>query len=127
MRDLLVIAGQLGVPVISADQHAWITSGHQGHLGTPPDLVLPRALAFCVVVAGLVWWGREVNRPIAGETALGPPRPLRSEAVSKVRSAPLPGKVPPFRLLPPETPTTRHSPPPCRGVFWFDRATTCCR
>ena len=45
-----------------------------------------------MVVAGLVWWGREVNRPLAGEAALGPPRPLRSEAVSKVRSAPPPGQ-----------------------------------
>ena len=43
VRDLLVIAGQLGLSIVAADQHDWHAGPSSDHLGAAPDLVLPRA------------------------------------------------------------------------------------
>src|SRR5262249_31409210 len=87
VRDLLVVAGKLGVPVISADQHAWISAGH--HVTWERHLIwfFP-ALAFCVVLAGLVWWGRGLNGPVPSETRFGLPGTSRIDAGTKARTSP---------------------------------------
>jgi serine/threonine-protein kinase len=92
VRDLLVVAGKLGVPVLSPDQHTWISAGH--HVTWERHLIwfFP-ALAFCVVVAGLVWWGRELNTPVPAEPGLGLPRSPRVEAGAKGRTTPPPGQA----------------------------------
>jgi serine/threonine-protein kinase len=97
VRDLLVVAGKLGVPVMSADQHAWIAAGH--HVTWERHLIwfFP-ALAFCVVLAGLVWWGREPNLPVPAEPDLGLPRSGRGEPGAKGRTAPPAGQTPPARV-----------------------------
>ena len=111
VRDLLVIAGQLGVPVIAADQHAWISTGHRVTWERHLIWFFP-ALAFCVVVAGLVWWGREGNSPVTAETGFGPARSLRVEASSKGRAQILPGQVPAVPLAG----ESDDSPPPVAAL-----------
>src|SRR5271166_4699745 len=95
VRDLMVIAGQLGVPVMAADQHAWITSGH--HVTWERHLIwfFP-ALAFCVVVAGLVWWGRELTNPAPSEHGFSAIRASRTDPGSRGRSAPPAGQAAPL-------------------------------
>jgi serine/threonine-protein kinase len=91
VRDLLAIAGRLGVPVLAADQHGWITAGHRVTWEHHLIWFVP-VLAFCVVVAGLVWWGREGNKPVSTEGGLGSSRSSRSEVSSKSRSLAGPGE-----------------------------------
>jgi hypothetical protein len=89
VRDLLVIAGQLGLAVTPAEQHAWMVTGHRVTWERHLVWFFP-ALAFLVVVAGLVWWGRELNAPAAADLGFGPTRPPRNEAGPKGRSSPPP-------------------------------------
>ncbi|MGC8644106.1 MAG: serine/threonine-protein kinase, partial [Isosphaeraceae bacterium] len=91
VRDLLIIAGQLGLPVIVADQHAWITLGHRVTWERHLIWFFP-ALAFLVVVGGLVWWGREVNGPTPADAGLASSHPPRTEVVSKPRLPVAPGR-----------------------------------
>ena len=66
VRDLLAIAGQLGLSVTPAEQHAWMAASHRVTWERHLVWFFP-ALAFLVVVAGLVWWGREPNTPLPSE------------------------------------------------------------
>ncbi|MGO8898615.1 MAG: protein kinase domain-containing protein [Isosphaeraceae bacterium] len=87
VRDLLAIAGQLGLSVTPAEQHAGMAAGHLVTWERHLVWFFP-ALAFLVVVAGLVWWGREPNTPLPSEPGIGPIRPPRNEAGPKDRSSP---------------------------------------
>ncbi len=76
VRDLLSIAGRLGLAVTPAEQHAWMAASHRVTWERHLVWFFP-ALAFLVVVAGLVWWGRELNTPVPSEPGgllLRPPR-----------------------------------------------------
>jgi serine/threonine-protein kinase len=86
VRDLLVIAGQLGLSVLPADPQLAIAAGHRITWERHLVWFFP-ALAFVVVVAGLVWWGRESNGPMASDPGLGSARPPRNEAGPKSRTA----------------------------------------
>jgi len=87
VRDLLAIAGQLGLSVTPAEQHAWMAASDRVTWERHLVWFFP-ALAFLVVVAGLVWWGREPNTPLPSEPGIGPIRPPRNEAGPKDRSSP---------------------------------------
>src|SRR5271165_2295835 len=87
VRDLLAIAGRLGLAVTPAEQHAWMAANHRVTWERHLVWFFP-ALAFLVVVAGLVWWGREPNTPLPSEPGIGPIRPPRNEAGPKDRSSP---------------------------------------
>jgi serine/threonine-protein kinase len=87
VRDLLSIAGRLGLAATTTEAHAWMTAGHRVTWERHLVWFFP-ALAFLVVVAGLVWWGRESNPPVPSE--LGGPllRPPRNEPGLKEWSSP---------------------------------------
>ncbi len=87
VRDLLAITGQLGLSVTPAEQHAWMAASHRVTWERHLVWFFP-ALAFLVVVAGLVWWGREPNTPLPSEPGIGPIRPPRNEAGPMDRSSP---------------------------------------
>ena len=87
VRDLLAIAGRLGLCVTPAEQHHWMAASHRVTWERHLVWFFP-ALAFLVVVAGLVWWGRELNTPLPAEPGLGPIRPPRNEAGPKERPSP---------------------------------------
>jgi serine/threonine-protein kinase len=86
VRDLLVIAGQLGLTVIPAEQQLSMVAGHRVTWERHLVWFFP-ALAFVVVVIGLVWWGRELNNPVALDPGLGSTRLPRHEATTKTRSS----------------------------------------
>ncbi len=92
VRDLLVIAGQLGLSIVPADQHDWMPARHRVTWERHLIWFFP-ALAFCVVVAGLVWWGRELTNPAPSEPGFSAIRTPRTEAGSRGRSAPAAGQA----------------------------------
>lgn len=64
VRDLLTVAGALGLRSVSPEGLVWMSATHPA--GWEHHLVwaLP-TLALAVVVCGLVWWGQEPTRPVA--------------------------------------------------------------
>ncbi len=84
VRDLLTIAGRLGLAVTPAEQHAWMAATHRVTWERHLVWFFP-ALAFLVVVAGLVWWGREQNSPLPAEPGIGPIRARGAKAASRTR------------------------------------------
>jgi serine/threonine-protein kinase len=94
VRDLLVIAGQLGLAINPPEQHAWMVKGHRVTWERHLVWFYP-ALAFVLVVTGLIWWGRELSAPASVEPGLDSSRPVRGNASPKVRvSAPAGAPVP---------------------------------
>jgi serine/threonine-protein kinase len=83
-RDLLVIAGHLGLAVLVPEQHAWIGDG-RGRTWHHHLAWISPALGFLVVLAGLVWWTRELTNPLPSYSGLGPTRLGREEGPSKGR------------------------------------------
>src|SRR5262249_49592685 len=91
-RDLLILAGALGLHSVSPEGLVWTASGRgrawERHLVS----ALPAA-ALALVVAARVWWGQSGDAPlapIAAEPILpSPPAPRPgAEGVAKARPAP---------------------------------------
>jgi serine/threonine-protein kinase len=88
VRDLLVIAGHLGLSITQADQHLWIATTHRITWERHLAWFLP-ALAFVLVVGALAWWGRESNSPSITDPGLGGLRSPRNEPGPRQRPIPL--------------------------------------
>ncbi len=71
VRDLLPVAGALGLEGVSPGPEGWML--HQPHPWWERHLawLLP-AVGFLVVISGLAWWGREFSKP---PQPRGGPRP----------------------------------------------------
>ncbi len=123
VRDLLTIAGRLGLAVTPAEQHAWMAATHRVTWERHLVWFFP-ALAFLVVVAGLVWWGGEQNTPLPFEPGIGPIRAPRNEAGPK--GAPVCRPRPSLQSLPIQRTQSlirRHPLRPCPERSWCVPAT----
>ena len=89
VRDLLSLAGQVGLAVIQPDQHDWTMGGHRLTWEYHQAWFFP-ALAFVLVLAGLIWWGRELTNPAPSEPGLGALRSPRNEPALGARALPIP-------------------------------------
>jgi serine/threonine protein kinase len=87
VRDLLALAGQVGLAVIQPDQHDW-TIGRRGLTWEHHQAWLFPALAFLLVVAGLLWWGRGPTGPESSEPGLASLRSPRNEMAPGTRAVP---------------------------------------
>ena len=77
VRDLLNLAGAVGLERTPAQIEYWMAHGHRPTWERHLVWMLP-ALGFFVVITGLVWWGYEFSKPSSGSAAtdrvgLGPP------------------------------------------------------
>jgi serine/threonine-protein kinase len=61
-RDLLALAGSLGLERTPSELEHWIAQGHHAAWERHLVWLLP-ALGFIVVISGLAWWGREFSKP----------------------------------------------------------------
>ena len=123
VRDLLSLAGQVGLAVIQPDQHAWTMGGHRLTWEYHQAWFFP-ALAFVLVLAGLIWWGRELTNPAPSEPGLAhSARPAMSRPwePEPCRSPRRPSR----RTRGTSSSTTRPSSPPSRGASSREPATTC--
>ncbi|WP_165227409.1 serine/threonine-protein kinase [Aquisphaera insulae] len=93
VRDLLVIAGQMGMPVLPSDSHPWSSRGDRKAWERHLVWLLP-GLAFCTVIGLLAWWGRELNDPAAASMSLPSPRTAVVEPSGSVRPAAVPANGP---------------------------------
>jgi serine/threonine-protein kinase len=68
-RDLLALAGALGLQRVPSELEPWMVHGH--HTWWERHLVwLVPAVGFVMIIGALAWWGREFNRPpVAGREA----------------------------------------------------------
>jgi serine/threonine-protein kinase len=91
VRDLLSLAGHIGLALSQSNHHAWMVDGH--HLTWQHHQIwfLP-VLAFLVVVAGLVWWGKELTNPARLEPGFGSIRPPRNETGLNTKTVPPPAE-----------------------------------
>lgn len=64
VRDLLVAAGQAGIPLPRVDAAAWPTPPSRPAWERHLVLLLP-TLGFILLAAGLLWWGRDPIEPAA--------------------------------------------------------------
>jgi serine/threonine-protein kinase len=92
VRDLLTLAGQVGLALSQANQHSWIVAGHPLTWQHHQAWFFP-VLAFVLVVAGLVWWGREQTNPAPLEPGYGSTRSTRSESGPSTRTTTLTGET----------------------------------
>ena len=124
VRDLLAIAGRLGLAVTPAEQHAWMAASQRVTWERHLVWFFP-ALAFLVVVAGLVWWGREQNAPLPSEPGIGPIRTRATKPGPRIGRLHQPLKR---RSLPRQRTlgSIRRQPyRPCPEISWCDPATIC--
>jgi serine/threonine-protein kinase len=70
MRDLLAVAGSVGLAPPHQVVSDWLVNSQRPAWEHHLVWLLP-ALGFLVVVAGLVWWGRELTRPASHSSELG--------------------------------------------------------
>ncbi|QEH37877.1 Serine/threonine-protein kinase PrkC [Aquisphaera giovannonii] len=91
-RDLLVIAGQMGMPVIPSDAHPWASGGHRVTWERHLAWLLP-GLAFVAVIGLLAWWSRELNDPAAGPALPSPRTSVAESAGAAHAPAPFAGSV----------------------------------
>ncbi len=103
MRDLLTVAGSLGLRSVSPEGLVWLendaTAAWEHHLvwGVP-------ALVFALIVSALLWWGRDGGSPTSlatadAETNLRSVKPLFTESVNPSsryvpKTSPAPRRVP---------------------------------
>lgn len=81
VRDLLSLAGQVGLEVIQPNQHPWPLGGPRLTWEYHQTWFFP-ALAFVIVVAGLFWWGRELTSSERSDPGLSAvPSPRNENAV----------------------------------------------
>jgi serine/threonine-protein kinase len=64
VRDLLAVAGSLGLERKPMELEAWMVQDHHRWWERHLTWVLP-AVGFIVVISGLAWWGREFSKPPA--------------------------------------------------------------
>ncbi|MDR3639642.1 MAG: protein kinase [Isosphaeraceae bacterium] len=105
VRDLLIIAGTLGLRSVSPEGLVWMSAARpaawEQHLiwGVP-------VLAFAVVVAGLVWWGQETSAPPVISYASVPElrvKPVAAKNAAEPKDAVLVGSDPKKEPAPPPT------------------------
>ncbi len=92
VRDLLALAGQLGLAITTTEPHAWMSPGHR-FAGERHLIWLVPAVAFLVLVAGLAWWARDPQASLPSEPGIGPIRAPRNELAPKERPAVLAGQT----------------------------------
>ncbi len=95
VRDLLGVAGAVGLATTSAPLPSWLDEAHRPAWERHLVWLVP-VLGFMLVVAGLAWWGREPSSASAqrssgrgapsGHTLAGPAR--RAPAVVGARKRP---------------------------------------
>src|SRR5262249_27864426 len=72
VRDLLTVAGALGLRSVSPEGLVWMSAAHAPGWERHLVWALP-SLALLLVVAGLVWWGQDEAVPAArGQAAVEP-------------------------------------------------------
>ncbi len=86
VRDLLSLAGAAGLELSQAEHHAWLSVGHTLTWQHHQVWFLP-LLAFVVVVAGLVWWGKESAGPTPLESGFSAIRSPRSDIDLRTKPA----------------------------------------
>ena len=123
VRDLLSIAGRLGLAVTPAEQHAWMAASHRITWERHLVWFFP-ALAFLVVVVGLVWWGRELNTPLSSEPGSLPIR-ARNDPGLKERPSPPAAQATTASQSEDVELIPRLPPRPCTGISWCGPATIC--
>ena len=96
VRDLLKIAGVVGLNRTPSELDYWIALGHRPTWERHLVWMLP-ALGFLVVISGLVWWGYEFSKPSPSESRRG-----TSVASRQAKGLDLAGSTegPEFRLTP---------------------------
>jgi serine/threonine-protein kinase len=77
VRDLLAVAGSLGLERMLPDLGALIVPDHHHWWERHLAWLLP-AVGFIVVVSGLAWWGREYSKPPAASRTPTAESPARS-------------------------------------------------
>ena len=122
VRDLLTIAGRLGLAVTPAEQHAWMAATHRVTWERHLVWFFP-ALAFLVVVAGLVWWGGEQNTPLPFEPGIGPIRAPRTKPGPRSDRLRLRLYWQPLPIQRTQSLIRRHPLQPCPERSWCDPAT----
>ena len=70
VRDLLKLAGVVGLDRTPSELDYWIALGHRPTWERHLVWMLP-ALGFLVVISGLVWWGYEFSKPTPSESRRG--------------------------------------------------------
>jgi serine/threonine protein kinase len=78
VRDLLGVAGKIGLATASPQLPSWLADGHRP--SWEPHLVwLVPVVGFVLVVLGLAWWGREPSGAVnSAQRSSGPPVPIPS-------------------------------------------------
>ena len=66
VRDLLALAGLVGLERTPSELEYWMVQGHHPWWERHLVWLLP-ALGFLVVISGLAWWGREFSKPPPAE------------------------------------------------------------
>ncbi len=66
VRDLLALAGSLGLERTPSELESWMVQGHHPWWERHLVWLLP-ALGFLVIISGLAWWGREFSKPPSAE------------------------------------------------------------
>jgi serine/threonine protein kinase len=66
VRDLLALAGSLGLERTPSELEYWMVQGHHPWWERHLVWLLP-ALGFLVIISGLAWWGREFSKPPSAE------------------------------------------------------------
>ncbi len=71
VRDLLGLAGAVGLERTPRELEYWMTHGHRPTWERHLVWMLP-ALGFIVVITGLIWWGHEFSKPSSNSIRRGP-------------------------------------------------------
>ena len=94
VRDLLSVAGALGLRSVSPEGLVWLGSNSKSRRGWERSVVLGvPALVFAAIVAALVWWGQDAGRPTPATVAVAgvfaaPERPAPALAPGARASSP---------------------------------------
>jgi serine/threonine-protein kinase len=83
VRDLLTLAGSLGLEPTGAELEPWMVHAHHTWWERHLVWLLP-ALGFVVVISGLAWWGREFSKPPAAAAGLAGGVSQRANAELKI-------------------------------------------
>jgi len=78
VRDLLNLAGAVGLERTPAQIEYWMAHAHRPTWERHLVWMLP-ALGFFVVITGLVWWGYEFSKPSLNSARRGPSASARSQ------------------------------------------------